>query len=99
MQTFVQLTLLRDMYDDAAWQANVAGSGVANSYGLHEDEEGGYATAELDADTLQIVQADVCAFMGSAHEQERFYNVNVSVYKDAAGTLYVTEFDADTAFC
>lgn len=101
-QVYVQLCKLTDLWkDDARWQANVQASGVAEGYTWAVDEDD-WVTAELNMVELQLAeQVTVYDFMGSMHEEERFYPRDMTehvVLQDSEGKLWVRYVDNMEAF-
>lgn len=99
-KTFVLLQLLTDLtYEDetaenrAAWLRNVEHSvGAGYTYSGEEC----YDTAEFECDEMEFADDSVKVydFMGSAHEQERFYERDILIFKNKAdGLFYVLEHD------
>ncbi len=91
-RTFVMLTKLTKLWtDDKRWLKNVRDSVGSKGYTLSsgEDDEGG--TRELRCDELTFVRegsVKVYDFMGSEHEEERFYERDIVVYKVKATGEY-----------
>ena len=103
-RTFALLTLLLDLWkDDERWQANVRGSGVAEGLTLsaeEDDEDVEAVQKDFACDELEFVDDKVVYdFMGSEHEQERFYNRDEQVYRDkATGRYWLMYYDGMEAF-
>jgi hypothetical protein len=75
----------------AAWVANVTGSVGTDAYGL-DDNGGEHITAIFSTDEIEFVTVETYNFMGSAYEQERFYNTDWLVVREkATGDLYAYE--------
>jgi hypothetical protein len=87
---FVKLCLLQDItYEGetdeqrAAWVANVTGSVGTEGYAL-QDNGDDYTTAEFSTDEIVFANVEVYCFMGSEHEQERFYTKECFVVQEKA---------------
>jgi hypothetical protein len=93
---FVRLELLQNLFTDEAgndaWVRNVYGSVGRNGYSFAGAD--GYDTAEFACDEMEFADVSVYDFMGSAYEQERFYNRDIVTFKHkATGEYYVLNAD------
>ena len=103
---FVRLCLLQDItYDgDTAeardrWLRNVLGTVGENGYAFATDDDGCEDTAEFACEEMEFADVDVYDFMGSAYEQERFYNRDIVTFKHkTTGEFYVLNTDDLMAF-
>ena len=95
---FVKLCKLQDITyegdteaERAAWVANVTGSVGTEGYGLQDDGDD-YITAEFSTDEVVFANVEVYCYVGSEHEQERFYTKEcVVVQEKATGDYYAYE--------
>jgi hypothetical protein len=96
-RTFVRLqnlltvsTEMETAEDKAKWTANVMDSVGANGYTFECDAKGSEVLGDFTCDEMEFASVDVYNFMGSAYEQERFYAVDIVVFKHkATGDYYV----------
>jgi hypothetical protein len=95
---FVKLCLLQDITHEgetdeqrAKWVANVTGSVGTEGYAIADDGDD-YITAEFSTDEIVFANVEVYCFIGSEHEQERFYTKEcVVVQEKATGDYYAYE--------
>ena len=98
-RTFVELQLLIDLTyegdtaeDNAAWLRNVTHTGVEHGYTFSGND--GYDTEDFACDEMEFADVQVYDFMGSEHEQERFYTRDIVTFKNKAnGKFYVLHKD------
>ncbi len=96
-RTFVKLINLLDItYEGetaeqaARWKSNVLNSVGESGYTLDCDDD--YITKEFTTDEVEFATVDCYNFIGSAHEDERFYAADWIVVRErATGDLYAYE--------
>ena len=96
-RTFVKLQKLDTLWtDDERWMRNVAAN-AADGYTLAtDDDDSDSETADFMCCELEFVDdgdVKVYDFMGSEHEQERFYEKDIVVYKHADGSYWVMYYE------
>jgi hypothetical protein len=99
-KNFVKLCNLLDITDEneteaqrKAWMRNVIGSVGTEGYCLDVNGDD-YTVKQFSADEVEFEDVACYNFMGSAYEQERFYNASwVVVREKATGDLYALETD------
>jgi hypothetical protein len=95
---FVKLCLLQDITHEgetdeqrAKWVANVTGSVGTEGYAIADDGND-YITEEFSTDEVVFANVEVYCFIGSEHEQERFYTKEcVVVQEKATGDYWAYE--------
>jgi hypothetical protein len=97
-KNFVRLELLQNLFaneaEHEAWVANVTSSVGTEGYGIATDDEGDVDVVQFTCDELEFADVAVYDFMGSAYEQERFYEKDIVVFKHkATGEYYVLNAD------
>ena len=91
----LDLTYEGDTFENKAqWEENVLTSVGGEGYCFAGED--GLDTAEFACDEMEFADDSVKVydFMGSAHEQERFYERDILIFKNKAdGLFYVLEHD------
>lgn len=97
---FVKLIKLVDLtYEgdtaesNARWLRNVHNTGVAEGYTYAGDD--GYDSDEFACDEMEFADVKVYNFMGSAYEDERFYERDIVTYKHKATGDYYVLYEED----
>ena len=99
-RNFVKLIKLVDLTyegetvaDNVKWLSNVLNSGVSDGYCL-ADEGGDVIRKAFSTDEIEFANIECYNFMGSATEQERFYNADwICVMEKATGDYYAYEHE------
>lgn len=98
--TFVKLVNLLDFVCEGEtqeqqerWVRNVLNSVGKDGYTIDEHADGsGYISKDFTTDEIEFASADCYMFMGSEHEDERFYAQDWIVVRErATGDLYAYE--------
>jgi hypothetical protein len=101
-KTFVRLQKLVDVtYDGetaeatARWLRNVNVSGVEDGYTYADDESGSWDAADFACDEMEFADVVVYDFMGSAQEDERFYERDIVTFKNKLDGKYYVLYEED----
>lgn len=105
-RTFVKLVKLVDVTCEGEtqearerWLANLRNSGVADGYTLDYTSDANGTYKELSTDEVEFINVACYNFMGSEHEQERFYDADwVTVREKATGDIYALWYDGIEEF-
>lgn len=81
--------------DDSAWQKNAADNGGGMFSFDHANEDDEYINESIDSSLLLETDEQLCAFMGSEHQQEQFYPREEQIFeRESDGTFWVQEHEA-----